>query len=193
MNGPVVQPGHRTDLAPGPASHEGRGSSRASIGLLTPRQVAAARALLVRQATVREAGPRHLRMVGGSMAPLLAPGDVVVWEPRRTPRLGDVVVLLPRGTSSPIPIVHRLIGRRGPNWVQAGDHSIWAYPRIAPSTAVLGVAIQVSGSGCSWRLDSGPLFWLGRGMCAPGTRWLSWCVLYLWRAFRPRKDDSVVT
>jgi hypothetical protein len=99
----------------------------------------------------------RLRVTGDCMAPLLAPGDVVLIAgvAARRPRLRDVVLIwAPAG-----PLLHRLVWgpplARG-TWRTKADRGALFDPRIAPRD-VLGtiIAVERAGSGAPQPLAGG--------------------------------------
>ena len=103
----------------------------------------------------RETGdePFQAEVRGISMAPLLAPGDVVTLEPYRDrrPRVGDVALLV---VSDRDRFLHRVVVRRGSRYVLKGDRGRCADPAV-PAAAVRARAVAVSRGGREVSLTGG--------------------------------------
>ena len=107
----------------------------------------------------------RLRVRGGSMVPLLRPGDVVWVEPVTPSALkrGDLIVVQRQGTW----VTHRLVARQGGKWQVKGDNLRHPDPPVTDE-AVLGRVVAIERDGLRidlrelrWQLLNRVLGWIG--------------------------------
>jgi signal peptidase I len=130
---------------PGLAARRSHGAA-AAAGLLT----AAAALTLVMAGLVLLGGFGTLVTHGGSMAPRLRPGDLVVVHRQPAYRVGDVVAY--RSRSLGISVLHRIVDIDGGRFVTRGDSNDWLDPdrpsaaemtgRLVLRVPKLGAAVQ---------------------------------------------------
>lgn len=105
------------------------------------------------EAGLRQEGHLWLRVSGASMLPLLRDGDRVEIRPAAPQdlRRGDLLVFQ-QGEHL---VVHRLVARRGEEWIARGDNLPDRDPPI-PRQAVLGRVRRVDGAAGRIDLSRGP-------------------------------------
>lgn len=101
----------------------------------------------LRELLVADAEPLPLRIVGGSMAPFLRPGDLVRLLPLDPggPRIGELVAL---AADAGHVVVHRVVARQGERVVTRGDAS----PAADGAVALLARVVAAERAGRPLRL-----------------------------------------
>ncbi len=89
-------------------------------------------------------GPIRLKIISGSMAPMLRPGDIVKvrpLKPKESLQRGDIIVFQQSDANDPdLPLTHRLIGRSSAGWLTKGDSRLLPDALMLPQ-AILGKVI----------------------------------------------------
>ncbi len=114
----------------------------------------------------------RLRVSGGSMAPLLRPGETVLvkaCQPEAL-RLGDLALVRREGDL----VTHRLIGREALGWITKGDGSPWADPPVK-SDYFLGKAVALESG--ERRISFETKAWRRRSRLAGQIGWIEHCLL----------------